>query len=589
MPTYDALGYQGGKARAIRSTDTLNVPGDLVVAGTTTTINSTSVNIADNFMNLNKDSLSTAQAGGISVQHGVTGSAHTITSKGNSPGNGAGRIIKVGSDVASTYPDNTIVYLDAGNGNENEDGIYIVDGNSAFGGGVTTITLKGSGQSLNAAHTGIVELPGEANPLDGATSFTGTATVQKMLFSALRMNTSGAFEVAQGFSALPTFEVAVATTEAIQDAAGALVASGGTKTGITITYQDADNDMDFVLDFGIADTKVLQSGAVTANQFLKVHGSNNKIISRDGAGVLADIGAQASNAKLTDIAGLGTGDGNFIVGNGSNFVAESGATARTSLGLGDAAVLNKGISANNLLQADANLTANQFVKVHGSNNTVVSTALSKADVGLGNVDNISEADIQTNMTKAHVGLANVDNTADANQVATGALNGGSITSGFGAINNGNSGITSSGTVDVSAGTIKQKDFNGLQVALNIKDGAGAQGTVLIPESVGGGNTRFDKGNKASAVVPIAVLAEAGPSGSDATKSCCFPGQIVQIKVTGSISLGDELFLADANGTASATAPNGSGEHVISLGFVTDHNKSGDLVKALFMPRYVMQA
>jgi len=42
---------------------------------------------------------------------------------------------------------------------------------------------------------------------------------------------------------------------------------------------------------------------------------------------------QASDADLTAIAGLSNSDGNFIVGNGSTWVAESGSTVRTSLGL----------------------------------------------------------------------------------------------------------------------------------------------------------------------------------------------------------------------------------------------------------------
>ena len=48
----------------------------------------------------------------------------------------------------------------------------------------------------------------------------------------------------------------------------------------------------------------------------------------------SDIGStvQAYNAKLAALAGLAVTDGNIIVGNGSTFVAESGATARTSLG-----------------------------------------------------------------------------------------------------------------------------------------------------------------------------------------------------------------------------------------------------------------
>ena len=43
---------------------------------------------------------------------------------------------------------------------------------------------------------------------------------------------------------------------------------------------------------------------------------------------------QAWDAQLDDIAGLGVTDGNFIVANGANWVAESGATARSSLSLG---------------------------------------------------------------------------------------------------------------------------------------------------------------------------------------------------------------------------------------------------------------
>lgn len=49
----------------------------------------------------------------------------------------------------------------------------------------------------------------------------------------------------------------------------------------------------------------------------------------------ADIGVsvQAYNAKLAAVAGLAVTDGNIIVGDGSTFVAENGATARTSLGV----------------------------------------------------------------------------------------------------------------------------------------------------------------------------------------------------------------------------------------------------------------
>lgn len=46
---------------------------------------------------------------------------------------------------------------------------------------------------------------------------------------------------------------------------------------------------------------------------------------------------QAYSARLADVAGLSPADGNIIVGDGSTWVAENGATARASLGLGSAA------------------------------------------------------------------------------------------------------------------------------------------------------------------------------------------------------------------------------------------------------------
>lgn len=55
--------------------------------------------------------------------------------------------------------------------------------------------------------------------------------------------------------------------------------------------------------------------------------------------VTGEIGStiQAHDADLDSIAALDKTDGNVIVGDGTNWVAESGATARTSLGLGTAA------------------------------------------------------------------------------------------------------------------------------------------------------------------------------------------------------------------------------------------------------------
>lgn len=61
---------------------------------------------------------------------------------------------------------------------------------------------------------------------------------------------------------------------------------------------------------------------------------------RTALGVVPGTDVQTQSARLSEIAALAVTDDNIIVGNGSAWVAESGATARTSLGLGALAPLS---------------------------------------------------------------------------------------------------------------------------------------------------------------------------------------------------------------------------------------------------------
>ena len=81
-------------------------------------------------------------------------------------------------------------------------------------------------------------------------------------------------------------------------------------------------------------------------------GASSASAARTNLGLAIGSDVQAYDAQLADVAGLAVTDGGFIVGDGSNFVLETGATARTSLGLGTAAVANTGTSASNVVVLD---------------------------------------------------------------------------------------------------------------------------------------------------------------------------------------------------------------------------------------------
>ena len=145
------------------------------------------------------------------------------------------------------------------------------------------------------------------------------------------------------------------------------------------------------LTFGISNTNAVKidSSSVADDEYARF--TANGLESRSTSEVLSDIGAITASstdtltnktinasqlsgtvanarldAQLQDIAGLAVTNGNFIVGDGSNFVAESGSTARTSLGLGTAAVLDTGISNTNVPKFTSGVADNDFLRVDGT-------------------------------------------------------------------------------------------------------------------------------------------------------------------------------------------------------------------------------
>ena len=116
---------------------------------------------------------------------------------------------------------------------------------------------------------------------------------------------------------------------------------------------------------------------------------------RTNLGLAIGSNVQAHNSKLDDIAGLAVTNGNFIVGDGANFVAETGSTARTSLGLGTIATQ----AANN-------------VSISGGSITGLGSPSNASDAATKNYVDGLVAGLKTRIIVRAATTANIDLTQD---------------------------------------------------------------------------------------------------------------------------------------------------------------------------------
>ena len=111
------------------------------------------------------------------------------------------------------------------------------------------------------------------------------------------------------------------------------------------------------------------------------------------SGLVVGTDVQAYDADLTAIGGLAKTDSNIIVGNGSTWVAENGATARTSLGV----AIGSDVQAYDAQLADVAglaVTNGGFIVGDGSNFVLETGATARTSIGLGTADNVEFEDTQ---------------------------------------------------------------------------------------------------------------------------------------------------------------------------------------------------
>ena len=109
-------------------------------------------------------------------------------------------------------------------------------------------------------------------------------------------------------------------------------------------------------------------------------GATSASAARSNLGLVIGTNVQAFDQQLADVAGLSTTDGGFIVGNGSNFVVESGSTARASLGL----TIGTNVQAFDQQLADVaglSVTDGGFIVGDGSNFVLETGSTARASMG----------------------------------------------------------------------------------------------------------------------------------------------------------------------------------------------------------------
>jgi len=252
---------------------------------------------------------------------------------------------------------------------------------------------------------------------------------------------------------------------------------------------------------------------------------------RTTLGVVIGTDVQAYDAQLADIAGLEVTDGNIIVGNGSNFVAESGATARTSLGLG---------TGDNV----------QFAQITGSAIALLSAA---GIAGEGLDDNsgvldvsVDGSSIEISSNSLQVAAGGITNDMLAGSIANAKLANSSITLTQGA------GMGALGAVSLGGSITVAVD--GVLEDLDTLGAATADGEFIV--ATGAGAFAYESGNTARTSLGLGTGDSPTFTGLTLSGDLIVNGTQTIINST-AVEIADKNILL-ASGSADGTAANGAG-------------------------------
>lgn len=317
----------------------LTVQEDLVVNGTTTSINTVNVNVEDNYIYSNNGyEIVSAITGGAVVNYEPLATNDTVAATGFVAGVASTTNPQVSTTAASVFSDGDIIQITGAN-NPSNNGIFEVYVHAA-----NVLEIRGIGAN---GHTANGDTPThQFFQSDFVTDTTVAGTIRHITVGVMRIGTDGVWEVGSGSTSAFTYNDVIDTTTAGE--ANTASSAGGTslvlaKSGVDLPFKgltatstkigltaNANNIGIDVNQANITGTGNLDSGSITSN-FGNIDNGSSSITTTGtitgGTTLVSDATASISKdtgALIVQNGGMGV-EGDVYVGgsvNATSFQAE---------------------------------------------------------------------------------------------------------------------------------------------------------------------------------------------------------------------------------------------------------------------------